>query len=177
MNRAAARLAHRLDRVLRAEEHPGRVDGHDVVPVLEVRVPDPGRGGAVRKPPGDARRVEHDVEPAETLAHRRHRLVPLVLRGRVEVNVHRRPAGRLDLAHHLRAEVVVDVGDRDRRPVLGEEPRARRPRFPDAPPVIIATLFSSRLPTAIFRSSRMSHRRKCTRCAPKPEPKALSNEK
>ena len=44
--------------------------------------------------------------------------------------------------------------------------RALSAPIPDAPPVTIATLSSSRLPTAIAFSSSVSSRRQCTRRLP-----------
>jgi len=114
---AAAARHHDARGVLEPRQHSAGVDGHDAVEVGEVH-------GAERWPPApggarDAGVVEHDVELAVAGHCEVHGGGDLRLVGDVAVGVAARVVGS-ELGGNGTAEVVLDVGDDDPRPVSHE---------------------------------------------------------
>ncbi len=111
---AAAGPAHSGDGVFRAEERPGGVHLHDLVPALKLRVLD-------RLPLRYAGVVHQDVELAVSLLYEVDGPLPLVLLCNVQVDGERFPARSPDLGGHPFCLLVRYVGQGDLRALTGEE--------------------------------------------------------
>ncbi len=125
-DRAAAALDHVRDGVLAAEEHAADVDGHDLVPGVDVGVDDRVVGG--RHDPGVV--VEH-VQAAIRVDRRVDHRLGVGLPGNVGGDSDRLAAGVAYLPGGVLGGLRADVGQHQAR-ALGREHPGRDPAHPAA---------------------------------------------
>ena len=129
---AAACALHRRDGGLGAEEDAGRVDLHDLVPLLERLIGQPRSGGdagldvQLRIAAGDAGDVAQDVDAAVALLGLRDDRRPLRLAADILEGERRRAAAVDDLGSDALAQSGVAVRQQHLGAVLREQARRLR---------------------------------------------------
>ena len=105
--------------MLAAEHHAPRVDRHRAVPDLDVERLDPFVRSDARLPKRRSVVVEH-VEPPESIERGGDERLHVGLERHVRAHCEGASPARLDLPGHRPRAGLVDVPDRDRRPLRGE---------------------------------------------------------